>query len=175
MINNAARSGVLVGVISIVVALLIYIIDATLFIKWWLGLSLLVINLGLISYFGIQYRKEIGGFMSFGEAFKYSILVFIVAGFLGTFFNVILFNVIDPELPELLTDASVEQTEKMLNSFGTPDDAKDEALQKVKEDTPASFTPLGQLKNFGIAIILYAIFSLITAAIIKRKEPELEL
>ncbi|NQZ77368.1 MAG: DUF4199 domain-containing protein [Ekhidna sp.] len=100
--------------------------------------------------------------------------VFVVTGLLALVFNILLYNVIDPELPELLADQSVENAESMMRNFGMPEDQMDEALEKTRTDTLERMSIGGQLQGFGIGLIIYAVLSLISGAIIKKKEPELE-
>ena len=79
MNNHAIKSGLIIGVISIVITLVLYVVNAAALVSMWM-LLLLVLFLFLVAYFGIQHRKEIGGFMSFGTAWVYSMQVFVVAG-----------------------------------------------------------------------------------------------
>ncbi len=174
MNNHAIKSGAITGVISIVVSLLIYLVDPTLFGVWWIMLSISLIYLILIVYFGVQHRKEIGGFMPFGKAWIYSMLALTIYSLIGTLFSILLFTAIDPDLPGIVTDAVVENSESMMRSFGTPEDMMDEQLEKARNDSMERFTVVGNLKGFGWGLIVNAILSLITGAIIKKKEPEFE-
>lgn len=173
MNNHALKSGLYIGLITIVVSLLMYIVDPTSFAIWWLQILLFIIGVAiLVTYFGIQYRKQEGGYLTFGKAWIHSMITFVVAGFLGTIFSILLFTVIDPELANVVTDAVVEKTEAMMVSFGMPEDQLDEALEKTRTDTLERFTVAGSLKGFAWSLIFYAILSLITGAIVKKKEPE---
>jgi len=174
MNNHAIKSGVMTGIISIVLSMLIYIIDPTIFAIWWLMLLLMLIYVGLIIYFGIQHREQEGGFLSFGQAWVYSFTGLVTYGLIATIFSVLLYNIIDPELPEIVTDAVVEKSEAMMLSFGMPEDQLDEALEKTRVDTLERFTVIGALKGFLWGLIIYAILSLISGAIVKKNEPELE-
>ena len=174
MNNHAIKSGLMVGVISIVVTLLLYLVDPTMLAAMWVGITIFVVILALVAYFGIQHRKEVGGYMAFGKAWVYSMQVFIVAGILGTVFNILLYNVIDPELPGIIADKAVENAESMMRNFGMPEDQMDEALDKAREDTINRTSVVGSLTGFLWGLIVYAILSLITGAIIKKKEPEFE-
>ena len=174
MNNHAIKSGVMIGVISIVITLLLYLVDPTMLAAMWVGIIIFVIILGLVIYFGIQHRKEIGGFMAFGKAWVYSMQVFVVAGIIGTIFNILLYNVIDTELAGIVADKAVENAESMMRNFGMPEDQMDEALDKTREDTIGRFSVTGSLIGFLWGLIIYAILSLITGAIIKKNEPEFE-
>ena len=170
MKDHALKSGVILGVVGILISLIVYIIDPLLMIKWWFSLSSLVLFIALVSYFGIQYREMLGGFVSFKIAYIYSILTFVLAGLIGTAFSILLFQVIDPDLPQLISEAIIEQTVEMMEGFGANQEIIDEAIEDA--DPAASFTVMGQIKSFGMVLIFYAVMSLITGAIIKRKVPD---
>ncbi|MDC1516159.1 DUF4199 domain-containing protein [Cyclobacteriaceae bacterium] len=170
MKDHALKSGVILGVVGILISLIVYIIDPLLMIKWWFSLSSLVLFIALVSYFGIQYREMLGGFVSFKIAYIYSILTFVLAGLIGTAFSILLFQVIDPDLPQLMSEAIIEQTVEMMEGFGANQEIIDEAIEDA--DPAASFTVMGQIKSFGMVLIFYAVMSLITGAIIKRKVPD---
>ena len=170
MKDHALKSGVIMGVVGILISLVVYIIDPVLMIKWWFSLSSLVLFIALITYYGMQYRELTGGYLSFKKAYIYSFLAFVVAGILGLVFNIFLFHVIDPDLPEMISDAIVEQTVEMMEGFGANQEVIDQAIEDA--DTAASFTLIGQIKSFGMVLIFYALMSLISGAIIKRKEPK---
>ena len=170
MKDHALKSGVILGVVGILISLIVYIIDPLLMIKWWFSLSSLVLFIALVSYFDIQYREMLGGFVSFKIAYIYSILTFVLAGLIGTAFSILLFQVIDPDLPQLMSEAIIEQTVEMMEGFGANQEIIDEAIEDA--DPAASFTVMGQIKSFGMVLIFYAVMSLITGAIIKRKVPD---
>ena len=170
MKDHALKSGVIMGVVGILISLVVYIIDPLLMIKWWFSLSSLVLFIALVTYYGMQYRELTGGYLSFKKAYIYSFLAFVVAGILGLVFNIFLFHVIDPDLPEMISDAIVEQTVEMMEGFGANQEVIDQAIEDA--DTAASFTVMGQIKSFGMVLIFYALMSLISGAIIKRKEPK---
>jgi len=172
MQKHALKNGVILSGISIILVLIIYVIDVTLLAKWYVGIGVFVLSMTLVSYFGIQYRKEIGGYLGFKGSFMYSYLTFIVAGFVSTIFNILLYTVIDPELPHIILEASLENTEQILRSFGAPDSAIDEAIAKMEVDIPAQLSAMGQVKFYGWALLIYLGLSLITGLIIRKNEPE---
>ncbi|MDP4680925.1 MAG: DUF4199 domain-containing protein, partial [Cyclobacteriaceae bacterium] len=82
--EEALKLGIILGLFSIVVVVLIYIIDVSILADWKLNVSLLVISLGVISYMGRQFRdEERGGLMSFKESFFYSYIIFFVSSILS--------------------------------------------------------------------------------------------
>ena len=170
MENHALRTGLILGIISILLSVTVYVIDTLLVIKWWFGLVALLLSLGFVIYYGLQFRNESGGFVSFKISYGYSMLTFVVSGLIGTVFNILLYNFIDPDLPEIISEAIIEQTAQMMEGFGASQEMIDKAIEEA--DTTSNFTTFGQIKSFGFALIVYAVMSLITGAIIKRKKPE---
>lgn len=170
VIQHALRIGLILGVVSIILSLLFYLIDPTLFAKWWLNLIILLIVIIAIVIIGINYRKSIGGFISFGEAFKHGFVILLISGILSGAFTILLFQVIDPDLKEVVMDASIEQTEAMMEKFGVPDDQMEEALEEAETKMNESFSLGGQIKGQLWAIVFYAVLSLITGLIVRKQE-----
>jgi hypothetical protein len=108
--------------------------------------------------------------MNFKTAFSVTFITFFIAGIIGTIFNILLYQVIDPELPGRLATAAVEQTERMMTNMGAPADRIDEQLQSIEGRMNDQFSLMGQIKGFGIALIIYAVLSLILGAILKKSE-----
>jgi hypothetical protein len=170
LFNHALKWGLIIGITNIILTALVYMIEETLMIKWWFGLLILAVNVILIIHAVNQYRKTFGGFMNFKRSFTVTFLTLIVASIIGTLFTLILYQVIDPDLPARLTKAAIEQTKQMMSNFGAPHAQLDEQLSKIEEKTASQFTAMGTLKGFGIRLIFYFIISLIVGAIIKKKE-----
>jgi uncharacterized membrane protein (DUF106 family) len=171
LLNHALRFGAIFGGIGIVSTMLLYAIDYTLLANWKTAILLIVLYFALVIYSGINYRNQIGGYISYGKAFQHSFIVLAIGGLVSIIFSILLYSVIDPELPQKLTDVTVENTEKMLEGFGVPEDKMEESLDKIRESTPKSFSPVGQLINYLWAILVYAVISAITSLFVKKNEP----
>jgi hypothetical protein len=132
----------------------------------------------LIAYFvylifvGINYRKQIGGYIDFGKAFQHAMILLVVSGLIGMIFNMLLYTVIDPSLPETIADAAVETTRSMMERFGAPESQMDEALETARVDAIERLSVVGQLKGFGWGLIFYAIGASIAGLIVRKREPE---
>lgn len=173
--SEALKLGIILGLLSILITVLAYIIDVSILADWKIGVSVLIISLGVISYMGRKFRDEAReGFISFKESFFYSYIIFFVSSILSACFLILLYEVIDPDVPRIMTDASIENTEKMMRSFGAPEDKIEEALEPMEEQMLGNFSAKGVLKNSWVYILTSAFFSLITGAIIKKKKPDFE-
>lgn len=174
--QHALKQGIILGIINMIIGLLIYFIDPTMMAGMSVGLLILAFNLAYIAYVGIKFRnEETNGFLSFGRAYIHGFITFAIAGFLGILFRILLFEVIDPDVVNVLIDSSLETTENMMRNFGADQDAIDKAMEQVEKDMPASFSTFGLLKSYLFSFIFYAIAALITGAIVKKKDPAMEL
>jgi hypothetical protein len=171
LVNHAVKWGLISAAISIIVTLLLYAIDYTLMVQIKFALFSLVIYLGLVVYAGIEYRKLEGGYLDFGKAYLHGLIILALSGLVATIFQILLYTVIDPELPAKLVDASIENTRAMMENFGAPADSIDEAIEKAKTDTEARFTMFGLAKGYIWVVVVSAVLALITGLIVKKRQP----
>jgi hypothetical protein len=117
-VEHAAKNGLILGFLSILMFVIVYVVDVSIMADWKFGIFSFFLFCGLAIYFGIGYRKEMGGFISYGNAFKYSFVMLAVSSIIGLLFQMLLFNVIDTELAQTMTRIMIENQEKTLSSFG---------------------------------------------------------
>ncbi len=171
LVNHAIKHGVILGVISILLVIICYVVDISLMVTLkFMGL-VLVIGLGYVIYAGINYRSEIGGFMPYGKAFMHGLVVLAISGLIGTAFNILLYHLVDPELPQKLTDAAIQNTEEMMAGFGMQQEAMDQAIDKMRTDMVDQFSIGGQAFGYVKAMIAYCIIALITALFVRKNVP----
>lgn len=173
--TEAIKGGLIVGLISIILSMIVYTIDVSLMVDWKFSLGSFALSIFLYSYIGKKYRDDhLEGFISFGDAFKFLFIAGIIGAILNGFFSILLFNFIDPELPEILTEQVLKNTESMMETFGAPAEEMDKALEKVEQDMAGQFSVGGILKGSWAWLLGAAIIGLICGAIIKKKRPEFE-
>ena len=165
--EEVIKGGMLLGGVSILLTMTVYLINIELMVEWWFGILNLLISLILVIYLGINYRNINNGFISFGNAFKFSFLILIISYLVGIIFQILLYNIIDPSLPEVIKQLTVE----MMESFGTPDEAIDAAIVGIEQGIEEGTTPLGILKSTPWGTLFIAIFAAIASLIIKKNKP----
>ena len=165
------KGGLILAGVSILLTMLTYVIDVSLMVEWWFGIVSILISMGLLIYLGINYRNDIGGILSYGDAFKFSFLVFFVSYVVGIIFQIALYTVIDPELPEIMKQLTVEKTVEMMEGFGLSDEALDAAIIGVEDGIDEATTPMGMIKSAPLGIFFLLFFSAISAIFIKRNPP----
>jgi hypothetical protein len=165
--RNGITFGITTGVVSALITTSIYAIDLNLFISWWVGIlsiaTYLIIGIVLLS----KTKKELNGIFPFKDAFTTYFISAVIGILISTVFNIILFNFIDPAAKDTLRELTVKYTVDMMQKFGTPASAINEAITKLKENDPYSIVEL--LKGSIFSIVFSSIFGLIMAAFFKSK------
>ncbi|WP_235893458.1 DUF4199 domain-containing protein [Litoribacter populi] len=170
----ALKTGVVLGLITVVTYFALYFIDSSLLASGYVGLGLIVVMVAVIMYFGIEYRKELGGFMTFGVAFQFAFIALVISALISTIGNILLFHVIDPNLPTVLADTQLENTLAIMERFGGAGALDSDAIDKMREGFYENYTVVGMVKSLGISVIISAILALILGAILKKRDKTLD-
>jgi hypothetical protein len=170
--KSAIQAGAILGLVSVVLTFVFYFVDAELLTSWKYSVPSLVISLGLLFYFGRQFRNVEGGFLSFGKAFNFSFIALVVSTLISTIGLFLLMNVVDPNLPTVLADTMAETMVDTMEKFGQ--NMTVDQIEEMKKGMLDAYTPFGMLKAFGINLFLSAIFALILGAILKKNDPSLD-
>ena len=173
--NNSAHSikwGVILGAVGIVLTLLLYIVDIKLLVSGWItGLSFLLSTV-IVFYASFDYRKALGGYMTFGQAFLHAFVLLAISGLLQVIFSYLLFNVIDPQAAATLTEAQMEATMQMMESFGAG--GNPEAMDKMAEGFESQYSLGTMALGYVYMLVVYSIGAVIVALISKKKNKELD-
>ena len=172
LLKSSFTSGVYLGLISILLSVLIWaggIIESMgLFGAAIIGLISLIISFVLLIIFAKVYRnKEFGGYISFGEAFKFTFLVIIISTTISIIYSYIFNSFIAPEYMENLMAVMQQKTMNYMESAGVPESQIDKAMEKFGE-IPTIWETLKQTALSGL--IGGGIIALIASAIVKKKE-----
>lgn len=167
--NTALTHGVIIGVVYAFITTLMYAFDLSLFTNFGLGLFLIVLVVGFSIFSVVRIKKMLSGVITFRQAFMSYIIPIIVCIAINSLLTGLLFNVIDIEAKEVITENSIEAAEKMMRAFGAKDSEIDPALDKIREQD--NFAPVNLLKSFIYSVIFHSVFGLIIAAIFKTRRP----
>ena len=169
----ALKTGLVIGAITGTLSILMYVVDESLLASGMVGFLMLLIFLVGMIIGGVKIRKAIGGFWSFGEAFKGIFVIGFISILVSTIFQIILHQVIDPELGVRLTEITMSNMADTFRSFGMPQAEIDNALAAAGGTDAYAIT--SQLMNLGLVGILgNGFISLILAAILKKNQEEEE-
>lgn len=171
MMSHAIRWGVIMGGIAIAFTILLYAIDYTWMVQLKFLFIALAIYLGFTIYGGINYRNSIGGFLPYGKAFVHGFTMLAVSALVATIFNLVMYNVIDTELPQKLADAAIENQRSMMESMGAPEDTIETELAKARERVENQYTVGGIALGYVFILVFSAIMALISAIFVRKNEP----
>jgi hypothetical protein len=165
--KNGITFGITIGIVSALITATIYAINLNLFTSWWIGSLGILIYLILGIILLTKTKKELNGVFTFKDAFTTYFIAAVIGILISTFFNIILFNFIDPGAKDTLIELMIKYTVSMMQKFGTPASAINEAITKMRESNPYSISEL--LKGSVFSIVFSSIFGLIMAAFFKSK------
>ncbi|ESU22820.1 hypothetical protein FEDK69T_17230 [Flavobacterium enshiense DK69] len=170
--KNGINYGIVIGFISILLTASLYAIDIKLFTNLWLGLIMIVVYIIIGIVLVSKTKKQLNGLITFKEAFT----VYFIAGAIGAtmavIFNILLFNVIDPEAKETLNNEVIEYTVNMMKKAGAPTEKIKEVAEKMQNTD--NYSVANQGKGLVFNFILSAIFGALLALIFRNKTSNLE-
>jgi len=164
--------GLYLGAFFILITGIIYAVDLDIFLNWWLRILFFIIAIGTGVVAAMKIRSQLGGYISFKDAFTGFFLTMVVSTVLSTIVSIVLFAVIDPEAAQYLNEQILIQTKEMMERWNTPQEIMISELEKARDKD--NFSVGNQSFGMLISFIFYAIFGLIVALIVKRKNPDEE-
>jgi hypothetical protein len=171
LVRHALKWAIIMAIVSILYAIILYVIDYTLMVQFKMLLIALALYLGIAIYGGIEYRNSVGGYLSYGKAWQHAMVIFAISSLISTLFNLLFYTVIDPDLPGRLTEAALENQRAMMQNFGAPEDAIDKALEEGRARAANQYTVSGMALQYVIILAVSAVLALISSIFVKRNEP----
>ena len=166
------KNGLVLGSIQVALVFVSYLMGIDFMMQTWWGVLQFLVSLGLVVYFAFEFRKMQEGYATYKESFSVLFGMYAAAGFILTFFNILLYNFIDVEFAQMAKDVIIEKTYEMMEGFGASEFMIDEAISEIEKQDSFSVESLAKGYFFGLPV--YIILSLIIAAFIKRNKPEFE-
>lgn len=163
----ALTYGMLLALLSIVLQVIAYVLDAHIDRPWWLTVLQLAISIAVIVYGIKAYKAANGKFLTLGQALKTGLAISLIAGIIAVIFNYIFMNFIDPDFVQKTLDFSREQ---MIE--------KNPNMTQEQIDTAmgmsAKFMSPWIMSAFALIATLFFgfIISLVAGLIMKRNPPQ---
>jgi hypothetical protein len=167
--KNGIAYGIFLGLFSIVVTASIYAIDLSLFTNMWVGISTLIIYI-IIGILVVNKTRNQLKTITFKEAFTVFFITAVIGITMSTFFNMVLFNLIDPAAKDTIQQLTIKYAAEMMQKFGAPAATINEAIAKM-EDTD-NFSIASLLKGMITSYLVNAVFGLLLALIFKSRPSE---
>jgi hypothetical protein len=115
-------------------------------------------------YLGTKAFRDQGqdGFITYGRALGTGVLISLFATILSVIFMIILYTVIDPELPSRL----MAETQDRMIEKGLPEDQIAQGMEMTKR----LFIPMAIIGGLIMGVLMGFIISLVTSAILKKEQ-----
>ena len=162
----ALTNGLLTGFVLILISLVFYLLnDPTNQIASWISYSVIIAG---IAYSTITWRKDgLGGYITYGQAVGIGSYTILFTAILSALYMFVFMQFIDPGVKDLFIAHAEEQ---LLTR--TPD-ITDEQLDAAIAMTERMFNPVFlAISTFFTYALLGVLFSLITSAFLKKKDPD---
>lgn len=160
--------GLYSGIAAIIIGVINYAIGNIYEPHWWVFVVSIIVSIALI-VLGIKSVKELnGGYLTLGEAIKTGLGIALIGGIISVVYQFIFTSFIEPDFYVRLAEVSYQ---KLLDDYPNFTDEQLEAAQAMasKFTNPTMAAASGIMGSLFFGLIV----SLITGAIMKKKNPEL--
>jgi hypothetical protein len=166
------RNGLVIGAISIILNSAAYSLGVDFFMSPTLFITKLVLYIAVLILLVLNFRKIIGGYISFKETFSVSLGIAVAGSFISTLFIILLFNFIDSNFAVLIKEASIEKLMMSLEQL-QEDNAFYENIENSIEEIEKTniYSVTNQWKALIQEIFSYSVISAILALCIKKDKP----
>ncbi|MAL61207.1 MAG: DUF4199 domain-containing protein [Flavobacteriaceae bacterium] len=163
----ALNYGLLLGLASIALSVVTYVMGVHLERPWWASVIGIIIMAALIVYGLKAFKQDNEGFLSLGEAIKVGLAISVIAGILGAVYNYVFVTVIEPDFVAQMMEITREQ---MIEQNPTMTEEQMEMGLSITE----KFMSPGIMSAMAIIFTLFLgfIISLISGLIMKQNRPE---
>jgi len=172
LVLDATKKGAVLGLLHIIVFLVIYYLMPNKLTGFLYLFFIIFFNLGYIIYNGIQMRKDAGGYMDYGPAFKYVFILLIVNSVIGILFSSA-FLLVEPSYPDVMAQSQLDTQLYWAQRFGAPEATIDEMRDKYDfEEMKNRYSFKGLLFGSLLLVLFDAIGAAIAALFVRKRMPE---
>ena len=166
------KNGLILGSISIILLLASYAIGVDFFLNDTWSIIKAILPYVVLIFLVIEYKKLVGGYISYKETFTVTLGITIAGAFLSTFFSILLFNFIDPDFAVQLKDFTVEKLAIQLDQLPESNpmySVMETLIEQTQEENIYSIS--NQASALFYSLFFHIIISAIIAAFIKKDKP----
>jgi len=171
--KSSVNYGVILGGILALITVLLYVFDLEMLTKWWVGVFMFLIALGVGIVSVAKSKSILGGYMSFKEAFTSYFITMAVGLLINVIVGILIFVLIDPDAAAFLQEKVIESARSMMESFGAPEEEINKAIADMENEN--SYSLGKQLQAYIFQLVFYSVFGLLVALIMRKNDPSLEL
>lgn len=169
MYKESVKYGLIGGAILIAYGLITIIFGMENFVNFGIYMLTFAFLIFWIFFSVYKQRKANGGQFSFLNALLSGLIAFGVMTLLSTVFNLVYFNVVNPQAKFELSEMIIDSTLNTMENWNAPQEAIDDFIENDAAEMHEQFSTGGLIKSYFTQFIMGFIFSLIAALIFKRK------
>ena len=163
----ALNYGGLLGVVSILISVIAYVMNVHLERPWWLSVLSIAAMILFIVYGLKAFKMGNDGFLSLGEAIKVGLAISLIAGIISVLYNYIFMSFIEPEFVNQMMDMT--QQKMMEDNPNMPQEQMDMAMSFTRKMmSPGIMFAIGIIFSLFLGFII----SLISGVVMKENRPE---
>ena len=171
--SQAINLGLYLGIALCLFTVIGYAVDLGILVNYWVILLILPVAIIIFGIFATaKIKQNLGGFLSFKEAFSSYFITVSIGLIISSTFSVILFNFIDTYAAIEVKNILISNTENMMKNMGAPLEKIADSIEKIEEQN--TFAIGTQFKSLMQSIIFFAVIGLIVAAAMKKSKPDTE-
>jgi len=166
------KNGLILGSISIILLVASYAIGVDFFLNDTWSIIKAILPYVVLIFLVIEYKKLVGGYVSYKETFTVTLGITVAGAFLSTFFSILLFNFIDPDFAVQLKEFTVEKLAVQLDQLPESNamySVMETLIEQTQEENIYSIS--NQASALFYSLFFHIIFSAIIAAFIKKDKP----
>lgn len=162
----ALTYGVLTGLFSVLLSVIVYTMGNFIEKPLWSTIAITFVGFAITFYAIQQYREQLSGYLSLGQAMKMGIAVALIGGAIATLSNYIFMTYIEPGTVEQMLELGRRQLEESGNNLS------DEQIEMSIEMSKKFMHP-GIMMAMGIisSVFMGVIYSLVSGLILQKKNP----
>ena len=167
---SSLKSGLIIGVVSIVVFIVMYVADIKpvgIIMPFVIMIIAVAINIAILVVLLKKYRTEIGGFISFRNAFLYCFIALVTSAVISTIFTLLFIQFIEPEYYKNIMEAQKAYMENYLSGKMSEEQIA-QSLDKMDAQMAKMGSVSSTLKGLLGNIVVGGIVALIVGAIMKK-------
>jgi hypothetical protein len=170
----AIRYGLILGVVSILLAVFGYIMGVEFSMGYTNMIISSVVSLGAIIFACNRIKVENKGIIKYFDAVKLVFVTLILAYIIGSSYNFIFNNFIAPEYTQEIIKVSLEKATDFMESMGMPESEIDKAMDKARQDAQEALEkPLFPfLQSIMLGAVALFVVALLAAIFVQRKPAE---
>lgn len=162
----AVTYGVLMGLFSILLSVILYTMGSIIEKPLWSTIVITFVGFGITFYAIRQYREQLEGYISLGQAMKMGVAVAFIGGAIAALSNYVFMTYIEPGMVAEMIELGRQQMEESGNNL-TDEQIEMSLEMSRKFMQPWIMVAMGVISSVFMGVI----YSLVSGLVLQKKKP----